>query len=85
MRFICILGERLLRYRPTRTGRIVVTCVVLHNYLILNNFNIMFGIDENEVNDVIVNERNFHRNNTNNIKRGNDRRNELVQFFNQNI
>lgn len=30
-RFRCILGERMLRYKPRVVARIIIACVILHN------------------------------------------------------
>lgn len=44
-RFRCILGERQLRYHQTKVSRIIHTCATLHNFLILNGFDIFHDID----------------------------------------
>lgn len=46
MRFRCLLGERKMRYHPTKAGNIIYSCVVLHNYLAFNRFDLMHDIDE---------------------------------------
>lgn len=53
MRFRCILGERRLRYTPRKVARFFYCCATLHNWLILNNFDILHGIDERELNELI--------------------------------
>lgn len=53
MRFRCILNERHLRYESVKVARFVYSCVTLHNFLILNNFNILHDINENELQEVI--------------------------------
>lgn len=44
-RFRCIMGERQLRYHETKVSKIVHTCATLHNFLILNGFDIFHDID----------------------------------------
>lgn len=39
-RFRCIIGERKLRYHPTRASHIINACATIHNFLILSNYNI---------------------------------------------
>lgn len=48
-RFRCIMGERQLRYNETKVSQIVHTCATLHNFLILNGFDILHDIDENDL------------------------------------
>lgn len=69
MRFRCILNERRLRYHPTKASRIFISCVVLHNLLILNGIDPMFDFAAGEID-------NFMR-----IQRQNQMH---VQFQNQN-
>lgn len=45
MRFRCILKERQLRYYPTRASNIINACATIHNFLIVNNYNIEADID----------------------------------------
>lgn len=45
MRFRCILAERKLRYYPTRASHIINACATIHNFLILNNYNIEGGLN----------------------------------------
>lgn len=45
MRFRCLLSERKLKYHPKIAGEIINTCVVLHNFLSYNRFDLMHGID----------------------------------------
>lgn len=47
IRFRCIMGERKLRYMPTKVGRIVYACATLHNFLIFNHYNILHNINQN--------------------------------------
>lgn len=47
IRFRCILGERKLRYTPTKTSKIIIACATLHNYLVLTGFDLMRDIDQN--------------------------------------
>lgn len=44
-RFRCILGERPLRYYPTKVSKIIYACVTLHNFLIRNRFDIMHNMN----------------------------------------
>lgn len=55
VRFRCILGERQLRYDPTKVSKIIYTCATLHNFLILNGYDIMHEIDDNYLQIVINN------------------------------
>lgn len=57
MRFRCLLGERKLRYNPMRVGQIIYACATLHNYLIVNRFDILHGIN-NQILDNLMNQRN---------------------------
>lgn len=45
MRFRCILGERKLRYHPSRASHIINACATIHNFLIVNNYNIEADLD----------------------------------------
>lgn len=38
VRFRCLLGERKLRYDPLTCGHIIYSCVVLHNFLLDNDY-----------------------------------------------
>lgn len=60
LRFRCILGERKLRYHPTRAALIFYSCVTLHNFLIRNNFDIMHDIDQADLGNLINNNGNQH-------------------------
>lgn len=53
VRFRCIMGERQLRYSPTKVGRIVYACATLHNFLILNQYDILHDIDQNMLHNFI--------------------------------
>lgn len=55
-RFRCILGERKLRYHQTKVSKIVHTCATLHNFLILNGFDIFHDIDPLDLEAIINNE-----------------------------
>lgn len=57
LRFRCILGEKKLRYHPTKASQIFNACVVLHNLLIFNRFNILHEINENNLQNQIQLER----------------------------
>lgn len=84
IRFRCILGERKLRYHPTRARRIIYACATLHNYLILNGFDIMHDIDDDYLQFHINNNRDGNNNNNNNQANrdgGVDRRNVLINYF----
>lgn len=80
VRLRCILGERQLRYSPTKVGRIIYSCATLHNFLIFNRFNIMRDIDEdllaNVINDQI--DPNFVNLLQANLRSGQIRRNEVA-------
>lgn len=54
MRFRCILGERKLRYSPTKASQIFYSCVTLHNFLIFNGFDIFHDIPADQLNDMIA-------------------------------
>lgn len=66
IRFRCILGERTLRYAPTKASQIIITCATLHNYLVFNGFDLMRNIDEDILRVQINNDREFNNNNNNN-------------------
>lgn len=53
MRWRCILGERKLRYSPTKIGHIIISCATLHNYLIANRFDVLHGIDHQVLNNLM--------------------------------
>lgn len=85
MRFRCILGERKLRYSPTKVGQIIYSCATLHNYLIANNFDIFHGIDHQLLQN-LMNQRNL--NNIPAVQQqadfhliGENRRNQLAEFL----
>lgn len=82
IRFRCLLGERQLRYNQTKVGQIVYACATMHNFLISKRFDIMHGINENEVAERLNdNNQDPIQNNVNNQINGVNRRNELIQFF----
>lgn len=53
VRFRCILGERVLRYSPSKVGIITYACATLHNFLISNRFNILRDIDPDMLQNII--------------------------------
>lgn len=81
MRFRCILGERKLRYNPSKASKIIITCATLHNFLILNRFNIFHGINDNEIRNVIGNEVDINVLASRDM--GIQRRNELIRLMAQ--
>lgn len=79
------MGERKLRYTPTKAGKITCACATLHNYLIANKFHMEHDIEDDMLRRVIDLERNengvqIHRNNN---RLGEQRRNELVGVLRQ--
>lgn len=54
-RFRCIMGERQLRYHQTKVSKIIHTCATLHNFLILNGFDIFHDIDPDDLAAVVNN------------------------------
>lgn len=84
-RFRCILGERQLRYHQTKASKIVHTCATLHNFLILNGFNIFHDIDPLDLAAVVNNNQipnpnmNANLNLVANRLSGAHRRNQLAQ------
>lgn len=85
VRFRCILGERQLRYDPTKARRIIYSCATLHNYLILNGYDIMHDINDEHLQFHINNNQDGNNNNNNNnqVDRigGVERRNILINYF----
>lgn len=81
IRFRCILSERSLRYMPTKASRIIYSCAILHNYLIHKKFNILYGINENEIENEIANPMNINENDS--LDWGTERRDELLEFLNE--
>lgn len=83
LRFRCLLGERKLRYSPTKVGRITYACATLHNFLISKRFHIFHDIDENMLQNLInaqianqmVNSQNE------NLRLGQIRRNEVLNHL----
>lgn len=86
MRFRCILGERQLRYNETKVGKIVYACATLHNFLIFNSFDIMHGVNVHQLNVEIdrqeIPNANYVINIVNDQRVATNRRNELIQYFN---
>lgn len=83
-RFRCIMGERELRYNPTRVGHIIYACAALHNYLIANRFDILHDIDHNILENLLNhrNENNVQQQiDLNNRQVAIDRREQLVNFL----
>lgn len=37
-RFRCLCSDNTLKYEPVRAGAIIISCAVLHNYLLKHNF-----------------------------------------------
>lgn len=84
-RFRCILGERVLRYNPTRVGFIIYSCATLHNFLIANRFDILHEIDQNVLRNLLnLQEHNVIQQQGDNRQVALDRRNQLANFL-QNI
>lgn len=84
VRFRCILGERQLRYHQTKVSKIVYTCATLHNFLLLNGFDIFHDIDDNDLRAVNNNQVPNGYPNLNLIANrgaGEFRRNELVDIL----
>lgn len=54
LRFRCILGERELRYHPTKVSKIIYACATLHNYLIFNRFDILRDINAIHLENLIA-------------------------------
>lgn len=87
VRFRSILGERKLRYNPTKVGRIIYSCATLHNFLISNQYNIMRDIDADMLANVI-NAQNVPQIAVLpqvNLRLGQNRRNEVVNVLNNNL
>lgn len=79
VRFRCILGERKLRYNPTKVGKIIYACATLHNFLIVNKFDIRHDIDQDLLQIVINNQHIVQPNLPQiNLRSGESRRNEVV-------
>lgn len=81
IRFRCILGERELRYHQTKASKIIYACATLHNFLIMNRFDIMHNIDPNQLRRVINQGRAMPANVLVNRNLGRARRNELIEWF----
>lgn len=84
VRFRCIMGERKLRYTPTKVGRIIYSCATLHNFLILNKFNILRDVD-NDMLANIIDSQNVPQSATlpqDHLQSGEIRRNEIIDLFN---
>lgn len=82
VRFRCILGERKLRYSPTKVGRIIYSCATLHNFLICNRFNVLRDIDNDLLQNVINAQNVPHIPNPQvNLQSGQVRRNEVMDYL----
>lgn len=84
MRFRCILGERQLRYHQSKVSKIINTCATLHNFLLLNGFDMFHGIDGNILRIVINNQVPNANPNLNldvNRAAGEHRRNEVAELL----
>lgn len=44
LQFRCLFKENKLRYSPKRANKIILSCVVLHNFLISRNFDVLADI-----------------------------------------
>lgn len=80
-RFRCILGERPLRYRPTKVSKIIYACVTLHNFLIHNRFDIMRNINDDDWNNAAAGQGLVNVEYFDNHTAGAMRRRELIQFI----
>lgn len=83
VRFRCILGERQLRYHQTKASNIIYSCAFLHNYLILNGFDIMNDIDEFQLRVVINNNNGMNVNAPLDRREGEVRRTAIVNWLAQ--
>lgn len=84
VRFRCISGERQLRYHQSKVSKIINTCAALHNYLLLNGFDIFHGIDGNALRAINNNQvPNVNQNLNLDVNRlsGEYRRNELAEHI----
>lgn len=84
VRFRAILGERQLRYEPTKASKIIYTCAFLHNFLISKGFDIMNDIDDALLRIVVNNNRGLNQNAPINRAEGEFRRNAIVNWLAQN-
>lgn len=83
-RFRCIMGERPLRYHQTKVSKIVYTCATLHNFLLLNGFDMFHDLNGNNLQAIINNQVPNVNPNLNliaNRATGEFRRNELADFL----
>lgn len=85
VRFRCILGERKLRYNPTKVGSIIYSCATLYNFLIANHFNILRDIDDDVLQNIMNAQNAFQGVNPPqaNLRLGHIRRNQVVNYLNQ--
>lgn len=82
MRFRCILGERQLRYSQTKVSKIICACATLHNFLLMNRFDILHDMNDDHLQNLIVDERAaMHDNPSANRNLGVARRNELIRIL----
>lgn len=83
VRFRCILGERKLRYSPTKVGKIIYSCATLHNFLIFNEYDIRRDVDQDLLQNVINDQNVDQAVNLlqNNLRFGQIRRNDLLNYL----
>lgn len=84
-RFRCLLGENKLRYDPLMSGYIIYSCTVLHNFLIINNYDVddiepIFDDEPNDFReiedlDIPVEE----------TQQGVEIRNQVAEYFSENF
>lgn len=78
------MGERQLRYHETKVSKIIITCATLHNFLLLNGFDMFHDIDENDLRNINNNQvPNVAPNLNLNVNRatGEYRRNDLAEIL----
>lgn len=80
-RFRCIMGERQLRYRPTKVSKIIYACATLHNFLIHNRFDIMRDMNYDDWNNAGAGQGFVNVGYFDNHVAGTMRREELIQFI----
>lgn len=84
VRFRCILGERQLRNHQTKVSKIIYTCATLHNFLLLNGFDIMHDIENDYLIFAIQRNQGIYPNAPPNRGDGLMRQNEIVNWLAQN-
>lgn len=81
-RFRCLLGERKLRYDPTKVGHVIYSCATLHNFLIANRYDILNDIDQNILQNLLNRPNgNVVQPQINNRLAAIDRREQLANFL----